>query len=58
MPSLLLRSIWYGQNADSLGIPVRNGRLEMVRTLLALGLTPLDNNEIVRDALESFNANT
>jgi len=71
--SLLLRSIWYGQDdifglllkrdadpgrlpRESLGIPVRNGRIEMVRTLLALGLKPHDNDEIVRDALESKNA--
>jgi hypothetical protein len=40
---------------ESLGIPVRNGRLDMVRTLLALGLKPHDNNEIVRDGLESHN---
>lgn len=68
--SLLLRSIWYGQEeifnlllkkgadprglpAESLGIPVRRGRVDMVRTLLALGLKPRDNDEIVRDGLES-----
>ena len=70
--SLLLRSIWYGQDEifglllkrgadphrlprESLGTPVRNGRVEMVRTLLALGLKPHDNDEIVREALESGN---
>ena len=70
--SLLLRSIWYGQDEifhlllkrgaesrslprESLGIPVRNGRVDMVRTLLALGLKPHDNDEIVRDGLESHN---
>ena len=37
----------------SLGIPVRNGRVEMVRRLLALGLKPHDNNEIVREGLAS-----
>ena len=40
---------------ESLGIPVRKGRVAMVRTLLALGLKPHDNDEIVRDALESHN---
>src|SRR4030095_16140068 len=40
---------------ESLGIPVRNGRVDMVRTLLALGLKPHDNDEIVRDGLESHN---
>lgn len=68
--SLLLRSIWYGQEevfrlllqrgADPLGlpreslqVPVRNGRVEIVRTLLALGLKPHSNDEIVRVGLES-----
>jgi len=40
---------------ESLGIPVRHGRVDMVRTLLALGLKPHDNDEIVRDGLESQN---
>jgi hypothetical protein len=40
---------------ESLGIPVREGRVDMVRTLLALGLKPRDNDEIVRAALESHN---
>jgi hypothetical protein len=40
---------------ESLGIPVRKGRVAMVRTLLALGLKPHDNGEIVRDGLESHN---
>jgi hypothetical protein len=40
---------------ESLGIPVRNGRVDMVRTLLALGLKPHDNDAIVRDGLESHN---
>jgi hypothetical protein len=40
---------------ESLGIPVHNGRVAMVRTLLALGLKPHDNDEIVREALESHN---
>jgi hypothetical protein len=31
------------------------GRVEMMRTLLALGSTPQDNDEIVRDALASRN---
>jgi hypothetical protein len=70
--SLLLRSIWYGQDEifhlllkrgadprrlprESLGIPVRTGRVDMARALLALGLKPHDNNEIVRDGLESHN---
>jgi hypothetical protein len=70
--SLLLRSVWYGQDEifhlllkrgadprslphESLGIPVRNGRVDMVRALLALGLKPHDNDQIVRDGLESHN---
>jgi hypothetical protein len=40
---------------ESLGIPVHNGRVEMVRRLLALGLKPHDNNEIVREGLASGN---
>jgi hypothetical protein len=40
---------------ESLGIPVRKGRVDMVRTLIALGLKPHDNNEIVREGLESHN---
>jgi ankyrin repeat protein len=40
---------------ESLGGPVHNGRVAMVRTLLALGLKPHDNNEIVREGLESHN---
>jgi hypothetical protein len=40
---------------ESLGIPVRNGRVDMVRTLLALGMKPHDNDAIVRDGLESHN---
>jgi hypothetical protein len=40
---------------ESLGIPVRNGRVEMVRTLLALGLKPHDHHEIVRAGLASEN---
>src|SRR4029450_10107010 len=40
---------------ESLGLPVRNGRVDMVRTLLALGLKPHDNDAIVRDGLESHN---
>ena len=40
---------------ESLGIPVHNGRVAMVRTLLALGLKPHDNDEIVREGLESHN---
>lgn len=40
---------------ESLGIPVRKGRVDMVRTLLALGLKPYDNDGIVREALESHN---
>ena len=40
---------------ESLGIPVRKGRVAMVRTLLALGLKPHDNVEIVREGLESHN---
>jgi hypothetical protein len=40
---------------ESLGIPVRNGRLHIVRTLFALGLKPDDNDAIVREALLSGN---
>ena len=40
---------------ESLGIPVRDGRVDITRTLLALGMKPHDNNEIVRDALASRN---
>jgi hypothetical protein len=40
---------------ESLGLSVRNGRVDMVRTLLALGLKPRDNDEIVRDGLKSNN---
>jgi hypothetical protein len=40
---------------ESLGLAVRNGRVGIVRTLLALGLKPHDNDEIVRDGLESHN---
>jgi hypothetical protein len=40
---------------ESLGIPVRKGRVDMARALLALGLRPHDNDEIVRDGLESHN---
>jgi hypothetical protein len=40
---------------ESLGIPVRNGRVDMVRTLLALGLTPHDNAAILLDGLGSQN---
>jgi len=70
--SLLLRSIWYGQQhifrllldrgaesrtlpRESLVIAVRDGRLDLVRTLFALGLRPLDNNEIVIAGLQSKN---
>jgi hypothetical protein len=70
--SLLLRSIWYGQEEifrlllkrgadplsiprEALGIPVRTGRVEIVRTLFALGLKPHDDNEIVQEALQSRN---
>ena len=70
--SLLLRSVWYGQDEifrlllkrgadaaslprESLQIPVRNGRVEMVRTLFALGMKPYDNDEILSAGLESRN---
>lgn len=78
--SLLLRSLWYGQEEifhlllkrgadplklprDSLQIPVREGRLELVRTLFGLGLTLHDeaafdphgilNHEVLLAGLES-----
>src|SRR5215204_924122 len=41
--------------AESLAMPVRNGRVEMVRRLLALGLKPHDNNDVVREGLASGN---
>jgi hypothetical protein len=44
-----LRSV----HPSSLSIPVREGRVNMVRTLLALGLKPQDNDAIVREALLS-----
>jgi hypothetical protein len=44
-----------GLPRETLRTPVRNGRVDMVRTLLALGLKPHDNDEIVREALESHN---
>lgn len=40
---------------QSLGIPVRNGRVDMAQTLLALGLTPHDNAAILLEGLESRN---
>src|SRR5215203_3730283 len=40
---------------ESLAVPVRNGRVEMVRRLLALGLKPHDNNDVVREGLASGN---
>ena len=40
---------------DALGIPVRTGRLDMVRTLLGLGLKLPNKFEIVLDAIESGN---
>ena len=68
--SLLLRSVWHGQDAilnlllkrgadprsvpdDALSIPVRDGRLEMLRSLLGLGLKLPNRFEIVFAALES-----
>jgi hypothetical protein len=70
--SLLLRSIWYGQEGifrlllqrgadpfslphESLQGPIRDGRVEIMRTLFALGLRPRDNDEIIRAGLESGN---
>ena len=70
--SLLLRSVWYGQEEifrlllkrgadplslprESLQVPVRDGRVEMVRTLLSLGLKPDDNDDIVLAGLQSKN---
>ncbi len=70
--SLLLRSVWYGQDAvfqlllkrgadplklprESLQSPVRDGRLDMVRTLLGRGMKPHDNDDILRAGLESRN---
>jgi hypothetical protein len=70
--SLLLRSIWYGQEGifrllllrgadpfslprESLQGPIRDGRVEIVRTLFAPGLKPRDNDEIIRAGLESGN---
>lgn len=38
---------------EALGIPVRDGRVDMVRRLLGLGLKPHDNDAIVREALSS-----
>lgn len=40
---------------ESLQIPVRDGRVEMVRMLLARGLKPHDRDELVRAGLESRN---
>lgn len=40
---------------DALGIPVRTGRVDMVRTLLGLGLKLPNKSEIVLDAIESGN---
>lgn len=40
---------------DALGIPVRTGRVEMLRTLLGLGLKLPNNFETVLDAIESRN---
>lgn len=40
---------------DALGIPVRDGRLDMARTLLGLGLKLPDKFEIVLAAIESGN---
>src|SRR5215510_358222 len=40
---------------DALGIPVRTGRLDMMRTLLGLGLKLPNTFEIVLDAIESGN---
>ncbi len=68
--SLLLRTVWHGQNdifnlllkrgADprtipdhALGIPVRAGQLDMMRTLLGLGLKLPNTFEIVLAAIES-----
>ena len=35
--------------------PIRDGRVEIMRTLFALGLKPRDNDEIIRAGLESGN---
>jgi hypothetical protein len=40
---------------DALGIPVRTGRIDMVRTLLGLGLRLPNRYETVLDAIESGN---
>lgn len=69
--SLLLRSIWYRQDdifhmllergVDTAGvqdffkIPVRAGKIDIVRTLLRLGIAPESDSDIIQAAFESGN---